>query len=102
MPRPSSLENQKGWKEKVLHQRQSGLSVQRWCLDNNIRPTTFHYWKDKLFPKTALSRSSFTELTDSKSTGIIIECQGVHIRLEKHFDSSTLKHCLQVLKEVSC
>jgi hypothetical protein len=102
MPRPSSLENQKEWEEKVLQQRQSGLSVQRWCEENKIRPTTFHYWKDKFASKANLSRSSFTELTDSKSTGITIECQGMHIHLDRHFDASTLKHCLQVLREVTC
>jgi hypothetical protein len=102
MPRPSPVEKQREWKEKVLQQRQSGLSAQRWCHENKIRPTTFHYWKDKFFPRANLSRSSFSELTDSTSTGITLECQGVHIHLDKYFDPSTLKRCLQTLKEVSC
>lgn len=101
MPSTSSLEKQKIWEEKILQQRQSGLSVQRWCQEHQINPHTFQYWKEKLFPKTTFSRSSFAELSSLPSTGITLECQGVHIHLDKHFDSATLKHCLQVLKAIS-
>ena len=102
MPRPSSLEKKKKWEETISRQRQSGLSIQRWCRENHISLQTFYYWRDKLFPKAALSRSSFTELTDSKSTGITIECRGVRIHLDRQFDPSTLKKCLQVLQEIAC
>lgn len=101
MPKLSSAEKQKSWEEKILQQRQSGLSVQRWCQEHQINPHTFQYWKEKLFPKATLSRSSFAELSSSPFIGIILECQGVHIHLDKHFDPSTLKHCLQVLKEIA-
>lgn len=98
MPRQLSLEKQSEWKEKILQQRQSGLSIQRWCDENQIQAHVFYYWRDKLFPQASLSRSSFKELSDSKTIGIIIEYREFRIHLDKQFDASTLKRCLQALR----
>lgn len=103
MPRPCSEEKKREWRETILRQRQSGISVVKWCLKNNITAHTFGYWRDKLFPKPLL-KDSFKEIHDSslEGTGISIHCNGVHIHLERHFDLSTLKQCLKALKELSC
>ena len=55
-----------------------------------------------IFPKPPLSRSQFKEVVDLKDVGISIEYKGIHIHLEKHFDSMTLKKCLLVLMEIKC
>lgn len=102
MTKPFSQEKRQEWKENILKQRESGLSINFWCLENNIASHTFYYWKNKLFPKTDLTRSCFTELTDENGTGITIEFQAFCIHLDRQFDSSTLKRCLEVLKEVKC
>lgn len=108
MPQRFSEEIREQWKNKILSQRTSGLSIVRWCQENNIVVHNFRYWQDKLFPKTIQDRSAFTEIPDkaigrvsgSNETGITIEFQEIRIHLEKQFDLSALKQCLKLLKEI--
>ncbi|OGN55769.1 MAG: hypothetical protein A3D96_01640 [Chlamydiae bacterium RIFCSPHIGHO2_12_FULL_44_59] len=39
------------WNRLIEEQCQSGLSIEKWCRQQNLISHTFHYWKDKLFPK---------------------------------------------------
>lgn len=96
MPKPS-IELKRTWEERIQKQKASGLSILRWCQENQIAPHLFYYWKGRICPRT-LSQGCFIEITGAKDTGIAIECSGVHILLDKHFDALTLKRCLQVLK----
>lgn len=100
MAQPISEELKQQWKENIHKQRQSKLSMASWCRQNGIAVHTFYYWQGKLFPKTLLDRSSFTEVIEKKNTfidGIILEYNGFNIRLNEHFNPSTLKRCLEVL-----
>ena len=101
MSQPSSQEKRVEWEEKIRQQKNSGKGVIKWCKENKIHPGTFYYWIAKFSPKV-IDRSCFTELTNSKRTGIVIECKGIHICLDKHFDSKALKHCLAMLREIKC
>ena len=94
---PRHIELRRIWEERIQNQKASGLTIKCWCQEYQISPYSFFYWKRRIFPKT-LSRGSFIEIADSKDTGIAIEIDGVCIHLEKHFDPSTLKRCLEVLK----
>lgn len=96
MPKPS-IERRRTWEERIQKQKASGLSIQRWCQENQIASHLFYYWKGKIFPKK-LSQDCFIEIADPKDMGIAIECCGIHIHLDRHFDAATLKRCLQVLK----
>jgi hypothetical protein len=49
------------WKNLIEQQRQNGISIEKWCLQNQINRHIFHYWKGKRFPNQ-LQKSSFTEL----------------------------------------
>ena len=102
MPTAASQETKVAWEERIRLQKESGLPIERWCRENQISPHSFHYWKDRLFPKTVLNRSAFIELPDGKGTGITIEHQGIRIYLDRHFELETLKRCLAALKEISC
>ena len=110
MSHPLSEEMRQQWKEKILKQKESGLSVTNWCYKNNTTIHSYYYWKQKLFPKQSLDRSAFTEVpnktkcksSDLKSAGIALEHQGMLIHLEKHFDTLTLKQCLDVLMGAKC
>lgn len=109
MAKPTSEKVKHQWVANIQHQRASGLSIERWCQTNNIRTHVFHYWKRKLFPKATIDRSAFVEIQSEKKAtdslnqaGIFIEFQGVRIHLDRHFDSSTLKQCLKVVKEIVC
>lgn len=87
------------WKNKILQQKNSNQSITQWCLDNNIHPRRFYYWRSKLFPD-CVDRSSFTELSNNRNTGITIECREISIHLEKSFDYETLKECLSILRSI--
>ncbi len=109
MPQPVSEETKQKWKEKILNQQESGLSIASWCRQNNIVVHTFYYWRDKFFLKTALNRSDFAEIPNEKKTeisnqksGITIEYRGFHISVDHQFNSSVLKQCVQILKEITC
>ena len=101
MPQPISQEKRVEWKDKIHQQKISGKGVAEWCRENQVHLRSFYYWRSKFFPKI-IDRSCFSELTNSNSTGIAIEYQGVHIYLEKHFDLVTLKNCLTTLRGIKC
>ena len=102
MPQSPSREKKQEWEENFRKQRESGLSIKSWCQVNQITTQAFYYWRIRLFPKPDLNRTCFTELSDSKDIGITLECNGIHVSLDEDFDSSVLKRCLAVLKEVKC
>jgi hypothetical protein len=98
MPKPINPEKKLEWEEKIRQQRESGLSMDRWCRENQIPAHTFHYWRDRLFPKPPLTRACFKELPTKQENGIVLEYRGVCIHIEKSFDIATLKACLSALK----
>lgn len=108
MPQPASEKASQQWKENVLKQRESGLSIASWCHQNKIEVHTFYYWRNKLFPKAPLVHSDFKEIQEQQKTygfqktGVFIEYQGFCINIDRQFDFSTLKQCLKALKEISC
>lgn len=97
MAKPLSSEQRQEWAEKIQAQRASGLSVDRWCKNNQIASHVFYYWKQRLFPQPP-SQGCFTELVDQQGCSIDIECQGSHIRIE----SPTLKQAFHILKGLKC
>jgi hypothetical protein len=92
-----SIELRRIWEERIQKQKTSGLSIQRWCRENQLAPHLFHYWNARLFPKTLL-RDHFIEVPTENGGGITLEVRGICLRLEKDFDAPTLKRCLEVLK----
>ncbi len=102
MPKQASKKQQKEWKENILKQRQSGLSIASWCRQHGFTDYVFHYWQKKLFPKVSLNRSIFAEIPQNKdecNKGITLEYQGFNIHLSEYFDPDVLKKCLEVLKK---
>lgn len=102
MPKAYPPEKREEWTVKIREQKESGLSATKWCQKNQVALSTFFYWKSRLFPEMELRRSNFLELADTTSTGIILECLGARIFLDKNFESSALKRCLRALKEMKC
>lgn len=101
MPIPTSEEKQLEWKSRIDQQRQSGLSIEKWCLQNQIRPHTFYYWRDKLFPKS-LQKNSFTELNIKRSDAISLQARGIYIRIGNDSDPILRKHIFALFAEGLC
>jgi len=110
MSQAFSEEQKQHWKGNIIAQKNSGISIAAWCRQNKIAVHVFYYWRRKLFPKPASTFSSFTEVpventvgfSKAEHSGVKLEYQSVHIHLDKHFDSLTLKRCLSVMKEETC
>lgn len=49
------------WKEYLLNQKNSGLSVRTWCSENQISQPQFYYWKRKLSQETS-AQPQFAEI----------------------------------------
>ena len=101
MPIPTSEEKKLKWKNLVEQQRQSGLSVDKWCLQNQIRPSTFQYWKDKLFPKR-LQKSSFAELNMKPPNTISLQARGLYVRMGSDCDPHLRKQLFAVFADLPC
>ena len=101
MPIPTSENKQLEWKNLIEQQRQSGLSVDKWCLQHQIRSSTFQYWKDKLFPKR-LEKSSFAELNMKRSDAISLQAKGLYIRIGSDCDPHLRNQLFALFATLSC
>ena len=100
---PAISNKSRDWEQKIQKQQESGLSVSRWCQENQIPYNTFVYWKRRFVKVAPLERKSFVELQEnSAKSGIHLECGGIRVNVEKGFDSSTLARCLQTLRGSPC
>jgi len=71
MARDLALEQR--WRDRIEECRQSGLSVKAWCLQNELRNTSYHYWvkKFKLLEQQEAGSNTFAEvvlLPENKNT----------------------------------
>lgn len=89
------------WKRLVEEQRQSGLSIQKWCQQQHLASNTFHYWKGKLSSKE-LQPSSFVELKVKRPDEISLQTRGLHIRVGNDCDPVLRKQFLTLFAEAAC
>jgi hypothetical protein len=101
MPKPASEDKKLEWKNLIEQQRQSGVPVEKWCLQNQIPPYTFRYWKEKLFSKP-LQKTSFTELNIKRPDAISLQARGIYIRIGTDCDLSLRKQLFALFAEASC
>ncbi len=71
MARDLALEQR--WRGRIEECHQSGLSVKAWCLKNELRNTSYHYWvkKFKLLEQQEAGSNTFAEvvlLPEDKNT----------------------------------
>ena len=100
MQRPASEDKKLEWNHLIKQQRLSGLSIEKWCLQNQIRPHTFRYWKEKLFEP--LQKSSFAELPIKRPDAVLFQIRGLHIRMDSDCDPGLRKQLFALLAEVAC
>lgn len=89
------------WQGLIEQQKQSDLSAERWCQQNQINFRMFRYWKAKLFPKQ-LEKSSFTELNVRLPEAISLQARGIHIRISRNCDSKLRRQVITLFAEMSC
>ena len=101
MPIASSEEKQLEWKTLIEQQRQSGLSIEKWCRQNQILPHNFHYWKEKLFPRQ-LQKTSFAELSMKRPDAVSLQARGLYIRMGSDCDPGLRKQLFALFAGLSC
>ena len=97
----ASEEKKLKWKNLIEQQRQSGLSIEKWCRQNQIVPHVFHYWKDKLFPRP-LQKDSFAELNMKRPDAISLQARGLYVRMGNDCDPNLRKQLFALLAGLSC
>ncbi len=93
--------SKKFWEETIKAWQESKEPAPAWCRAKDLSYHTFYKWKTRL-TKTPMTKKSFLELCDEKSSTLSIEYHGVQIHLDKNFDPRILKKCLEALKSFAC
>ena len=89
------------WKKLIEEQSKSGLSIEKWCLQNQVALHTFRYWRKRLSLKP-LERSSFQELSPKCLRTISFETQGFHVRISNDCEPHFRKQIFALLQEWAC
>ena len=63
------------WMEMIHAQKESGLSIQRWCKENNISENCYYYRKSKLREIAGSGITQFVDITRSVQESV----SGMHI-----------------------
>ena len=98
----SVFRKKEDWETLVTEWQSSGLSARQWCLKQKIPESTFHQWKNRLFPVKKSDQITFVELPEEKTTTIQLEYKGVKIHINKGFDENLLSACFQAIRRIPC
>ena len=102
------------WRDRIEECRQSGLSVKAWCLQNELRNTSYHYWvkKFKLLEQKEAGNNTFAEVVllpgnknSMKETWSIkaefsLSFGGYSIGIPNGFNPITLEELVKVLQKL--
>ena len=55
------------WSQRVAECRSSGLSVNRWCAEHDIKPKTYYNWQKKVFAAMIEQQKMLVEVTETRS-----------------------------------
>lgn len=81
--------------------KKSGKSVSQFCIDKDLKTTTFHGWRKRYDQKTP----SLTEvpikipIEPEIRSSIELQWKSFRIKLDRNFDTVTLKRLLKVLEQ---
>ena len=96
-----NLAKRKVWEEKIKDWKASGLSAQKWCLENGENYHTFKYWRQTL--KKPKLQPLFEELKEEEPNLDIELCYGeLKILFPNGCTASLLKECLESIRKTQC
>jgi transposase len=109
-----SGEREQHWRGVVAQWRQSGLAVQRFCLEQGLAETTFYRWRGELERRDGLKvdrpngpkaqflpvRVMCREVRPHADAGIeVVLANGRSVRVRPGFDRTTLVEVVHLLDE---
>ena len=65
--RAGRQQNLLAWSQRVADCRSSGLSVNRWCAEHDIKPKTYYNWQKKVFAAMIEQQKMLVEATETQS-----------------------------------
>ena len=65
--RAGRQQNLLAWSQRVADCRSSGLSVNRWCAEHDIKPKTYYNWQKKVFAAMIEQQKMLVEVTETQS-----------------------------------
>tara|TARA_B100001964_G_C14193490_1_gene582235 strand:- start:1244 stop:1549 length:306 start_codon:yes stop_codon:yes gene_type:complete len=87
----------KYWQDQVTAWQESKCSATQWCREQNIKYSTFNYWKMRLLQKTKAA-PIFRELVAKPiASGVELRVGSVKIHISPDFDELTLCRLLSSL-----
>ena len=63
--RAGRQQNLLAWSQRVADCRSSGLSVNRWCAEHDIKPKTYYNWQKKVFAAMIEQQKTLVEMTET-------------------------------------
>ncbi len=55
------------WSQRVADCRSSGMSINRWCAEHDIRPKTYYNWQKKVFAAMIEQQETLAKVTETQS-----------------------------------
>ena len=120
MAQRSSGENREFWELAVQMQRDSGLSIAKFCKREAIKQGTFHAWRRKLKLEGEARRDSGDHpedgekatksprlvpvrlLEDRESAAVEVVCpKGLTLRIRNDADTRNVRRVLQLMHELA-
>ena len=65
--RAGRQQNLLAWSQRVADCRSSGLSVNRWCAEHDIKPKTYYNWQKKVFAAMIEQQKTLVVMTETQS-----------------------------------
>jgi hypothetical protein len=60
----STNENRLIWEQRIKERDQSGMSISKWCKNNGINKSQYHYWKNQILKNSNINEGNiFAEIT---------------------------------------
>lgn len=86
------------WRRLLAEQQASGLSIVAWCVQQDIRETTFYYWRKRLMePASAPPQWLALETTPEPGVGLTLQVGPVAITVTPGFDPALLTAVVRTL-----
>ena len=103
---------EKKWRGHIEECRQSGLSIKKWCQQNGLRDTAYHYWVRRFrfldqdesgenkFAEVFLPPHSHNTGSTHKAAKLTLSFENFTIGIEDNFNPLTLAELVKVLKKL--
>ena len=109
----STAKDQLLWEQRINERTKSGMSVSKWCKDNEISKGKYHYWNHKINKKQnpnnemtfaeitpILSNADQAILTSDKLDDFQIFFKSIQVTIPSNFNQTSLAGLMKVLNEL--